>query len=441
MATTRPFTYNTGFTISGTIQIGNIAVGVSNQDYSINPGGVKWWMGPDEDLGYIIVNQVPTGDHSTSVNVGSYVNFWRSTDLTNQSFLDLLNVLPITEGLNPFTDADDAKIWLNNNGYWTSYGENLITPTDTPTPTPTETPIPSNTPTPTPTPTPTDTPISSDTPTPTPTPTIVSTDTPTPTPEPTSTPTPTSTSIVSTYYTIEVSQLDLDDATNSGVNNNRIRVRYYDNSDVLNTIYFTVAGTFVNEICVKEGTSVEILYYKNNIPVSMINSSATNTFITCGSSVPTVTPTPNPTDTPTPTPTIESSGVGSWYFYSDAAGEFDAGPPISDGNAIFTINNGSPNETFNPNKVDGVTYLYFNIKDSTGTDYTSQFSGYTGGTGTITISQNGDTATYTSTTLGSFQIQTIGDGSFFIISTVPCTQTKTSNAPFVFGDAISLSFS
>ena len=152
MATTRPFAYNTGSTISGTIQVGNIAIGVSDQDYSQNPGGVKWWMGPDEELGYVIANQVPTGDHPTPTDEDSYINFWRSTDLTEQSLLDLLNVLPITDGLEPFTNGSDAKTWLNANGYFTSYGEDLPTPTPTPTNLPTATPTPTpgatNTPTP-----------------------------------------------------------------------------------------------------------------------------------------------------------------------------------------------------------------------------------------------------------------------------------------------------
>ena len=121
MATTRPFAYNTGFTIDGTIQIGNIAIGVSDQDYSQDPGGVKWWMGPDEDLGYVIANEVPTGDHPTPVEVDSYLNFWRSTSLTDQSFIDLLNSIPITNGLSLFTNVTDALSWLDTNGYFTSY--------------------------------------------------------------------------------------------------------------------------------------------------------------------------------------------------------------------------------------------------------------------------------------------------------------------------------
>ena len=54
MATTTPLAYNTGSTIPGTTQIGDLAVGTTDQDYSTNPGGVTWWMGPDEDLGYVI---------------------------------------------------------------------------------------------------------------------------------------------------------------------------------------------------------------------------------------------------------------------------------------------------------------------------------------------------------------------------------------------------
>lgn len=121
MATTRPFAYNTGSTIDGTTQIGNIAIGVSDQDYSQNPGGVKWWMGPDEDLGHVIAYEVPTGDQPTQVEVNAYLNFWRSTSLTDQSLVDLLNSIPPTNDLPLFTNKTDALDWLNTNGYFTSY--------------------------------------------------------------------------------------------------------------------------------------------------------------------------------------------------------------------------------------------------------------------------------------------------------------------------------
>jgi cell division septation protein DedD len=381
----------------------------------------------------------------------------------------------------------------------------LNQPTATPTPTPTDTPIPATS---TPTPAPTDTP------------------TPEPTATETPTPTPNGCTYVSTYYTVDISQNDIDDATGSGVNNSRVRVSYKDCNGTTIMKYYTVAGLYTNDICVQEGEVPTVIYYKSNIPRSGI-SSATNTLVDCGISPtptptptglpatetptpeptvaptdtptpeltatdtptplpatstptpeptatsvpatetptptpiaptststpsPTETPTPTPlestatptptvdaTSTPTPTPTSGGSGVGSWYFYSDE-GNLNAFAPVSSGNTIFTINTGTTIETFNPNKIDGVSYLYFNTKDSSGADYTSQFGGYTGGTGTITISQNGDTATYTSTTSGSFTIENIGGGTFFKIDTNLCTQTKTSNAPYVYADPISLAF-
>jgi hypothetical protein len=166
----------------------------------------------------------------------------------------------------------------------------------------------------------------------------------------------------------------------------------------------------------------------------------TNTPTNTQTPTPSVTPTLTRTPTPTPTSAGGGAGEGSWFFYSDE-GVMNAGPPNANGNALFMIvTGGTTTETYNPNKVSGLI-LHFSVKDSVGTDYTSQFSGYTGGTGTITISQNGDTATYTSTTPGSFGFQNVGGGnSFFVIQTAACTQTKTSNAPFVSGSTISITF-
>jgi hypothetical protein len=877
MATTRPFAYNTGSTIDGTSQIGNLAIGVSDQDYSQNPGGVKWWMGPDEDLGYVITHEVVTGDHPTPVEVDAYLGFWRSSVLTDQSFLDLVNVLPITEGLSPFTDGNDAKIWLNNNGFWTSYGENqttplptstplptvtpTLTPTNTPTPTatdipptatpveptptptetpvgptptatdipptatptptptdvpPTATPVPTSTETPTPTttptlfygeiklgegpevcdncpecptfyvtgdgatfcesnnfvtngdefnlngygyitydgfvksvnlnntnvatyrddcvacptptptptetpveptPTPTDVPLIGDSlllendgnllqennsnilldtiiPTPTPTPTatdVPPTSTPTPTPTATETPTPTATEVpptptptttsgscsgirynLSNIYLPPTSGNTLWVNSSSNTYSNEVNklaitpptfISRYDSDGIDRLTYFgnLTGNTFTMTVCqdgnsaVYSGITGTISFIENmgedyfeisGGPLSLVQSSPVSAF-TYNQSVyydfsigglptptpvsATSTPTPTPTDVPstptptatevpptptptatevvsTPTPTatagetptgfltiyesgsnvvmtasgtidldgltlVESSvgpfmggglgpfsatfvmganggygktysgftttpsnfgtgggagptstsgdifgiftqgappyflivptgytsgtnisstqtftgqtfsslgltagtytytwgsgkslsvvvggtpgptptptstgggaGVGEWYFYSSDEGNVNVGPPTANGNVIFTITTGSPVETFNPNKSGGVTFLHFNVRDSIGTDYTSQFSGYTGGTGTITISQNGDTATYTSTTPGSFFIETnvgVGGSPFFMIAANACTQTKSSNAPFVFGDPISITF-
>lgn len=153
MANTRPFAYNTGTTIDGTDQLGNIAIGVSSQQYSLDIGNVDWWMGPDEDLGYVITHTTSGGTQPNPVGKPAYIGFWRSKLLTEQSFLDLSNVIPPRQGQLPFINASEAKTWLNINGYWTSYDYLQPTPTPTatlssltPTPTMTNTPTLTNTP-------------------------------------------------------------------------------------------------------------------------------------------------------------------------------------------------------------------------------------------------------------------------------------------------------
>jgi len=58
MATTRPFVLNTGSAISGTTQIGNLAVGNTQYVPAAPPSGELWWMGPDEEIGFVIAHEV-----------------------------------------------------------------------------------------------------------------------------------------------------------------------------------------------------------------------------------------------------------------------------------------------------------------------------------------------------------------------------------------------
>ena len=115
MATTTPFAYNTGAPISNTEQLGSLAIGTSGDRYDNDPGSVKWWMGPDQDLGYVIAKPVP-GGRPTSLGT-TYVAFNRSSLLTDASFKALAELI----ASQSFASAAAAKTWLNTNGYWTSY--------------------------------------------------------------------------------------------------------------------------------------------------------------------------------------------------------------------------------------------------------------------------------------------------------------------------------
>jgi hypothetical protein len=71
MATT-PLAYNPSLSpIAGTTQVGSLAVGTTDQDYSINPGGVPWWMGPEESDGYVIAVPVSGNTQPTPVFSGA----------------------------------------------------------------------------------------------------------------------------------------------------------------------------------------------------------------------------------------------------------------------------------------------------------------------------------------------------------------------------------
>jgi hypothetical protein len=124
MPTARPFAYNTGSPIPGTLQIGDLAIGVDPQDYSTNPGGVQWWNGPDEDLGYVIAHPTPAGNQPNPLGIPAYLGFWRSEFLTEVSFIGLAEYVSNQHGdPQTFLTGSSAKTWLNNNGYWTSYDE------------------------------------------------------------------------------------------------------------------------------------------------------------------------------------------------------------------------------------------------------------------------------------------------------------------------------
>lgn len=123
MATITPIAYKTGGgTIPGTTKVGNLYAGTTPQDYGAvgAANGVIFWATPNEDDGYVIAHEDPIGSHTgntATIDIPAYVGFWRSEFLTENSFVQLTNNLFDQN----FTGGTQAKTWLNNNGYWTSY--------------------------------------------------------------------------------------------------------------------------------------------------------------------------------------------------------------------------------------------------------------------------------------------------------------------------------
>jgi hypothetical protein len=120
MATLRPFAYNTGSTISGTEQVGSIAIGYPTSGFTST--GLRWWNGPDEDLGYVIAHTVPSGTQPNPVGVPAYIGFWRTPSKTDNNFISLSQYVSSFTGTpQTFASASAAKTWLNSAGYWTSW--------------------------------------------------------------------------------------------------------------------------------------------------------------------------------------------------------------------------------------------------------------------------------------------------------------------------------
>jgi len=114
MATARPFAYNTGSTISGTTQIGSLAVGTPSSGFTGNP---KWWNGPDEDLGYVICRPNTSGNQPNPGSLPAFIRFSRSKLKTDQSFINLVNSV----FKQTFTTTSQCTSYLTTNGYWTSF--------------------------------------------------------------------------------------------------------------------------------------------------------------------------------------------------------------------------------------------------------------------------------------------------------------------------------
>jgi len=140
MARSRPFAFNTGNTINGTIQIGDIAIGIDSMDYSSDIGGVKWWMGPDEELGYVICLPDPNSRRPLKFGLRTGLGFLRTSGFSDESFLNIVNYIAREQGHSTFNTISEAEAWLGEIGYPTTYNTNWDDITPTPTKSPAATP-------------------------------------------------------------------------------------------------------------------------------------------------------------------------------------------------------------------------------------------------------------------------------------------------------------
>jgi hypothetical protein len=117
MATTRPFAYNPGSPISGTTQVGDLAVGYPTSGYT----GMEWWNGPDEDLGYVIAQSVSADTQPTNVFSGNLTlsSTYKGTDISlsnnNQTATQLFGYQQSVLGQTLIDNVDKVMFSVQSN--------------------------------------------------------------------------------------------------------------------------------------------------------------------------------------------------------------------------------------------------------------------------------------------------------------------------------------
>jgi hypothetical protein len=115
MATARPFAYNTGSAISGTTQVGSLAVGTPLSGFTSSP---QFWNGPDEELGFVIAQPISGNTQPTPISgVTASVGFSRTSGFSDSEFVSMANTI----ANQSYTTALQASTGLTSLGYWNSW--------------------------------------------------------------------------------------------------------------------------------------------------------------------------------------------------------------------------------------------------------------------------------------------------------------------------------
>lgn len=157
---------------------------------------------------------------------------------------------------------------------------------------------------------------------------------------------------------------------------------------------------------------------------------------------PTITPTPTITVTPTPTDIIPVTGYS--FNLVDLPYNFP-----SSGNSIMNASTGQTGTTLINELATTGRGFYFNKIDNESIDRVSYYSGFTGHSVTITLTQNGSTAIYSGDT-DSFKFWSQGGIEGFVFGTgigLPPTSNASGTAtliqsaptPWVIGDSVYVS--
>lgn len=130
--------------------------------------------------------------------------------------------------------------------------------------------------------------------------------------------------------------------------------------------------------------------------------------------------------------------VDGWKFYG-TEGSLTEPKPLNDGDVIFLYSGDPNNVTYNPNYTGGTFSLFFNVNDLNGNNYLTQFKKLDTDGGTITITQNNNSVSYSSSGLDYY----MGDNEEWLEVRVINSnqQIKNSSQSFTVGNPITVTIS
>lgn len=426
MTTSRPFSINIGSQINGTYQTGLIAVGVPTSGFLST--GLKWWNGPDEDLGYVIATEDPIGRPGAD-GITANIRFWRTEGKTDAGFIELGNYLLQSS----LVTATAVKTALETANYWTSYGEAV---TEEPTQGTSGTNL-----------------------------------------GVTLTIQESGANVVWSYSgSLDLSNLTLGgtESITAGFNGSAaiwaagptdlITAQSYNSATFLTfpanfgvanggapassgtgDLLGVVGGGSGRTLLVPDGYVSNTLIsgsttYLNSTLSSLGLTEGTYTYSWGNGANESITVLIGGTPSGTGgTSGISGSGLGEWSFYSDE-GPLNAMPPTENGQLMINGNtdNGTA-ETYDPNfdpnsEIIRSKFILLSLSNSAGVSRETEFTELMNNGGTISLTQNGQTATYSFPSEGPFFVDPSG---WFVIPI--SMQTASTDGPFVFGTPITVS--
>jgi hypothetical protein len=112
-----PTSYTSTASPSGSFKQKTLAVGMTGSNYGVGYGSLTWYNSIDSTACYALGNDSYTLGYSSQGT--SKPLFWRTADLTDNAFLDIVNGLPDRVGQVRFTTFSSALSWVLNTSNYT----------------------------------------------------------------------------------------------------------------------------------------------------------------------------------------------------------------------------------------------------------------------------------------------------------------------------------